>query len=181
MPFFRHLCVSKVIATAHAYKSDIIFIFSKSFQTTKIKSLQPKRTKIASRWSCLKTAEEFVWIFERDCISKMAFKVARNEFKNGSFAQKRKTRMFFRQFFWLSANFQPHSGAIFHTNTHIIFCCPLSAYDKWWFEQKKKKHHIFGKSVSFCATLRQDPLDLSFFFLGGGGGPALKENCTPKP
>ena len=23
---------------------------------------------------------------------------------------------------------------------HIIFCCPLSAYDKWWFEQKKSPH-----------------------------------------
>ena len=23
---------------------------------------------------------------------------------------------------------------------HIIFCCPLSAYDKWWFELKKSPH-----------------------------------------
>ena len=23
---------------------------------------------------------------------------------------------------------------------HIIFCCPLSAYDKWWFEEKKLPH-----------------------------------------
>ena len=45
--------------------------------------------------------------------------------------------MFFRRFFRLSANFRPYSSAIFHPNTHIIFCCPLSAYDKWWFEQKK--------------------------------------------
>ena len=25
---------------------------------------------------------------------------------------------------------------------HIIFCCPLSAYDKWWFEQKKSPHFL---------------------------------------
>ena len=48
--------------------------------------------------------------------------------------------MFFRLFFRLSAHFRPHSSAIFHPNTHIIFCCPLSAYDKWWFEQKKSPH-----------------------------------------
>ena len=51
--------------------------------------------------------------------------------------EKRKTRMFFRLFFRLSAHLRPHSSAIFRPNTHIIFCCPLSAYDKWWFEQKK--------------------------------------------
>ena len=27
--------------------------------------------------------------------------------------------------------------AIFHPNTPHNFCCPLSAYDKWWSEQKK--------------------------------------------
>ena len=53
---------------------------------------------------------------------------------------KRKTRLFFRRFFRLSANFRPHSCAIFHPNTHIIFFCPLSAYDEWWFEQKKSPH-----------------------------------------
>ena len=53
--------------------------------------------------------------------------------------------MFFQLFFRLSAHFRPHSCAIFHPNTHIIFCCPLSAYDKWWFEQKN--HHILGKSI----------------------------------
>ena len=45
------------------------FIFSKSFQKKKkIKALRPKMTKIASRGSCLK--------------------VARNEVKNASFAQR---------------------------------------------------------------------------------------------
>ena len=53
---------------------------------------------------------------------------------------KRKTRMYFRRFFRLSAYFRPHSSAIFHPNTHIMFYCPLSAYDKWWFEQKKSPH-----------------------------------------
>ena len=39
---FRQLCVSKVITTAHAHKSVVIFIFSKSFQT-KILNLYDKR------------------------------------------------------------------------------------------------------------------------------------------
>ena len=70
-----------------------------------------------------------------------------------------KTRMFFRLFFRFSAHFRPHSCAIFHSNTHIIFCCPLSAYDKWWFEQKN--NHIFEKSIYFWATLRPyTPLQL---------------------
>ena len=51
---FRHFCVSKVITTAHAHKSGVIFHFFKSFQTKKIKALRPKMTKIASRGSCLK-------------------------------------------------------------------------------------------------------------------------------
>ena len=56
---FRHFCVSKVITTAHAHKSHVIFhFFSKSFQTKqKIKPLRPKMTKIASMGSCLKFDE----------------------------------------------------------------------------------------------------------------------------
>ena len=34
---------------------------------------------------------------------------------------KRKTRTYFRRFFRLGASFRPHSCAIFHPNTHIIF------------------------------------------------------------
>ena len=48
---FRHLCVSKVITTAHAHKSGVIFhIFPRAFkQNKKNKALRPKMTKIASR------------------------------------------------------------------------------------------------------------------------------------
>ena len=44
---FRHFSVSKVIITAHAHKSGVIFHFFKSFQTKKIKALRPKIIKIA--------------------------------------------------------------------------------------------------------------------------------------
>ena len=58
---------------------------------------------------------------------------------------KGKTRMFFRLFFRLSAHFWPHSTATFHPNTHMFFCS-LLAYDKWWYEQKKKrKPHLREK------------------------------------
>ena len=52
---FRHFCVSKVITTANAHKSGVIFhIFPRAFkQTKKIKALRPNMTKIASRGSCL--------------------------------------------------------------------------------------------------------------------------------
>ena len=59
--FFSTFCVSKVITTAHAHKSGVIFhIFPRSFQTTKkkIKELQPKMTKIASGGPALKVG---VW------------------------------------------------------------------------------------------------------------------------
>ena len=47
---FRHFCVSKVITTAHAHKSGVIFhFFSRAFKQKKIKALRPKMTKIASR------------------------------------------------------------------------------------------------------------------------------------
>ena len=46
---FRHFCVSKVITTAHAHKSGVIFhIFSRAFKQKKFKALRPKMTKIAS-------------------------------------------------------------------------------------------------------------------------------------
>ena len=53
---FRHFCVSKVITTAHAHQSGVIFsFFSRAFKQKKIKALRPKMTKIASRGgSCLK-------------------------------------------------------------------------------------------------------------------------------
>ena len=47
---FRHFCVSKVINTAHAHKSGVIFhLFSRAFKQKKIKALRPKMTKKASR------------------------------------------------------------------------------------------------------------------------------------
>ena len=48
---FRHFCVSKVITTAHAHKSGVIFhFFPRAFkQKKKIKALRPKMTKIASK------------------------------------------------------------------------------------------------------------------------------------
>ena len=36
--------------------------------------------------------------------------------------------------------FDPTLVQYFIQIPHIIFCCPLSAYDKWWFEQKKSPH-----------------------------------------
>ena len=51
---FRLFCVSKVISTAHAHKSGVIFHnFPRAFKQKKIKALRPKMTKIASRGSCL--------------------------------------------------------------------------------------------------------------------------------
>ena len=51
---FQHFCVSKVITTAHAHKSGVIFhFFPRAFKPKKIKALRPKMTKIASRGSCL--------------------------------------------------------------------------------------------------------------------------------
>ena len=46
---FRHFCVSKVISTAHAHKSGVIFSFFPRAFKQKIKALRPKMTKIASR------------------------------------------------------------------------------------------------------------------------------------
>ena len=58
---FRHFRVSRVITTAHAHKSGVIFHISKSFQTKKkIKALRPKMTKIASRGSCLNLKKALV-------------------------------------------------------------------------------------------------------------------------
>ena len=54
---FRHFCVSKVITTAHAHQSGVIFhFFPRAFtnKKKKFKALQPKMTKLASRGSCLK-------------------------------------------------------------------------------------------------------------------------------
>ena len=47
---FRHFCVSKVITTAHAHKSGVIFhFFFQELSNKKYKKLRPKKTKIASR------------------------------------------------------------------------------------------------------------------------------------
>ena len=47
---FRHFCVSKVIATTQAHKSDVIFsFFPRAFKQKKNRVLRPKMTQIASR------------------------------------------------------------------------------------------------------------------------------------
>ena len=59
---FRYFCVSKVITTAHAHKSGVIFHFFQELSNKKkIKALRPKMTKIASRGggSCLKDVSVF--------------------------------------------------------------------------------------------------------------------------
>ena len=55
MSFFDIFCVSKVITSAHAQKTGVIFhIFPRAFKQKKIKELRPEMTTIASRGSCLK-------------------------------------------------------------------------------------------------------------------------------
>ena len=44
---------------------------------------------------------------------------------------------------------------------HIIFCCPLSAYDKWWFEQKKSPHFREKYLVLSYLKLQQESLWMS--------------------
>ena len=59
--------------------------------------------------------------------------------------------------------FDPTLVQYFIQIPHISFCCPLSAYDKWWFEQKKSPHfrekylvlsYLKG-SVEVCACLQK--------------------------
>ena len=52
-------------------------------------------------------------------------------------AKEEKTRMFFGYFFVWVPIFDPTLMQYFIQLRHIMFCCPLSALDKWWFEQKK--------------------------------------------
>ena len=51
--------------------------------------------------------------------------------------EKSKDHGFFGYFFLWVPIFDPTLVQYFIQIPHIIFCCPLSAYDKWWFEQKK--------------------------------------------
>ena len=48
--------------------------------------------------------------------------------------------VFFGYFFVWVPIFDPTLVQYFIQIPHIIFCCPLLAYDKWWFEQKKSPH-----------------------------------------
>ena len=58
-----------------------------------------------------------------------------------AFGQRReKQGCFFRNFFVWVPIFDPTLVQYFIQIPHIIFCCPLSAYDKWWVEQKKSPH-----------------------------------------
>ena len=47
--FFRHFCVSKLITTAHAPKSSVIYHFFQELSNKKVKALRPNMTKVASR------------------------------------------------------------------------------------------------------------------------------------
>ena len=58
-----------------------------------------------------------------------------------AFSQRReKQGRFFGYFFVWVPIFDPTLVQYFIQIPHIIFCCPLSAYDKWWFEGKKAPH-----------------------------------------
>ena len=58
-----------------------------------------------------------------------------------AFSQRReKQGCFFGYFFVWVPIFDPTLVQYFIQIPHIIFCCPLSAYDKLWFEQKKSPH-----------------------------------------
>ena len=56
---------------------------------------------------------------------------------------KEKQGCFLCYFFVWVPIFDPTLVQYFIQIPHIIFCCRLLEYDKWWFEQKN--HHIFGK------------------------------------
>ena len=75
-----------------------------------------------------------------------------DSFRKARHLSREKQGCFFGEFFVWVPIFDPTLVQYFIQIPHLIFCCPLSAYNKWWFEQKN--HHIFGKSVSFWATLR---------------------------
>ena len=51
-------------------------------------------------------------------------------------------------FFFSVPIFDPTPVQYFIQIPHKIFCCPVSAYDKWWFEQKKKITTFTGKVFS---------------------------------
>ena len=53
---------------------------------------------------------------------------------------REKQGCFFGYFFVWVPIFDPTLVQYFIQIPHIIFCCPLSAYAKWWFEQKKSPH-----------------------------------------
>ena len=69
----QHFCVSKVITTAHAHKSGVIFHFFQELSNKKIKALRPKMTKIASRgpgmtpWGYFSHFESYFSLFESSC------------------------------------------------------------------------------------------------------------------
>ena len=74
-----------------------------------------------------------------------------------------KNKDVFRLFFRLSAHFRPHSGAIVYQNTPHIFC-PLSAYNKWWFEQKSTtfSRKVFRSELPWSMSTKSGPVFLGF-------------------
>ena len=67
--------------------------------------------------------------------------------------------------------FDPTPVQYFIQIPHIIFCCPLSAYDKWWFEQKKSPH-FREKYLVLSYLKRWTKVELNF---------PLLSFCTPWP
>ena len=51
--------------------------------------------------------------------------------------------------------FDPTLVQYFIQIPHIIYCCPLSAYDKWWLEQKKSPH--FREKYLVLSYLKSKP------------------------
>ena len=67
-----------------------------------------------------------------------------------------------RQFFVWVPIFDPTLVQYFIQIPHIIFCCPLSAYDKWWFEQNNSPHFREKYLVlSYLKTCQSKALDQS--------------------
>ena len=54
--------------------------------------------------------------------------------------EEKNNDVFFGYFFVWVPIFDPTLVQYFIQIPHIMFCCLLSAYDKWWFEQKKSPH-----------------------------------------
>ena len=66
----------------------------------------------------------------------------------------------FGYFFIRVPIFDPTLVQYFIQIPHIIFCCPLSTYDKWWFEQKKSPH-FWEKYLVLSYLNRRHPVRIT--------------------